>query len=246
MKQLPVIGAATLLVITFSSNAQEIKCPQVFMNEAETTICNSEELLALDRQMAELYRVVRELTSNIKKDQKAWSKERKNCKSDTVCIESLYRARIELFQSKLNQTSAAAGENPVAEGADAAEVEPSLIESNIERSFPRNIIASSAEKYADVVSEPQNNTDALSGSDNRQEKPPVRSVRPDIEGPSKADVLFVVALVLAFPFLVQWFWRNPHFLSSRSKLWRMSLLEKALIAVVYAMCVELFLAFLYF
>lgn len=79
--------------------AQEIRCNQVFMNPSEKAVCASPELLAIDAQMAQAYRDAKPHLKGIRKDQRAFKRERKACKGDMVCLLRVYETHIAELRS---------------------------------------------------------------------------------------------------------------------------------------------------
>ncbi|MEZ5563533.1 MAG: lysozyme inhibitor LprI family protein [Gammaproteobacteria bacterium] len=247
--RLTVLGAAALCLVAFSSNAQEMKCPQVFMNKAESTVCQSEELLALDRQMAELYRAVRDLTPNIRKDQKAWSKERKNCKSDAVCIESLYESRIAQFQLTLDQSPAVSGEASGQEEVepDSGEVDGLRMLASNDGISPDNGKTSPSDEPAAEMPQLRQDEELSPKDVSRQPKPPTQSVPVISEAPSSSKStsasgsVRVIFLVL-FAWAAWLVWKYDYLLYSKKQLWSTSPLQRFAARVLLALFLGGFVA----
>lgn len=83
-----------LLLVSGTVHAQEMKCPQVFMNSSEKEVCANAQLLALDRAMGTAYRAAAPHVDKIERDHRAFKKDRKACKGDVACLTALYEARI--------------------------------------------------------------------------------------------------------------------------------------------------------
>lgn len=77
-------------------------------NSTERAICQSEELAALDRKMAEVYPVVLDSGSFSAQSQTDWLKLRNKCANDSDCIGRSYRARLAEFGSAAGSDQASA------------------------------------------------------------------------------------------------------------------------------------------
>ena len=87
-------GVLLLLLVSGMAHAQEMKCPQVFMNASEKEVCANAQLLALDRAMGTAYRAAAPHMAKIERDHRAFKKDRKACKGDVACLTAAYEARI--------------------------------------------------------------------------------------------------------------------------------------------------------
>lgn len=116
-------GALIVLLFAGAAQAQEISCKQVFMNPSEKAICDSPELLAIDAQMAQAYRDAKPHLDGIRKDQRAFKRERKACKGDMSCLLAVYEAQIAELRSAVPPSE------PVMSEADEALVPPPAEES---------------------------------------------------------------------------------------------------------------------
>jgi hypothetical protein len=83
-------GFLGLLVMSSSVNAQGWCESQARLNEAERTICSSDYLRRLDRQLSELYRKSDVSTGS----ERAWIARRNECGNSERCLEHLYKDRI--------------------------------------------------------------------------------------------------------------------------------------------------------
>lgn len=116
------IAAATLWVAAGLAQAQEIRCKQVFMNPSEKAICASAELLAIDAQMAQAYRDAKPYLDGLRKDQRAFKRERKACRGDAACLLRVYEAQIAELRSAVPVAKDQAAD-PVSEGTPSPGME---------------------------------------------------------------------------------------------------------------------------
>ncbi|ENV2934773.1 lysozyme inhibitor LprI family protein [Salmonella enterica] len=61
------------------------------------TICSNRQLSEQDMDMAVKYRWLRGVAGNMEDDQQVWLKKRQACGSDTDCLRTLYRQRIQVL-----------------------------------------------------------------------------------------------------------------------------------------------------
>ena len=91
IKGITILGGFVGLVVTASSlNAQGWCESQARLDEAERTICSSDELRRLDRELNELYRRSNVSTAS----ERAWIAHRNQCGNDERCLSRRYRDRI--------------------------------------------------------------------------------------------------------------------------------------------------------
>jgi uncharacterized protein len=83
-------GFVGLLVMSSSVNAQRWCESQAQLNEAERTICSSDDLRRLDRQLNETFRRSDVSTAS----ERAWVARRNECGNSQGCLERVYRERI--------------------------------------------------------------------------------------------------------------------------------------------------------
>lgn len=252
------IGTAAMLAFAPSLRAQEMKCPQVFMNEAETTVCQSEELLALDRQMSELYRAAKSATPNIARDQKAWARERKKCKSDTACIESLYHLRIEQFQSRLRALLDSSSVSPpiLNDVPDSARAQDPSFGPTEEKSVADGEITAAPPAAGEIgVATPPSQREPPSQRDkssrlsvrpvNSQRDAVADSARKSGEGSQDGSLVngaYVWAVMFVYPIFVWLSWKYAHLVFSAQQLWAMSPATLFIQRVVAAVIVPLVMA----
>jgi uncharacterized protein len=79
-------------------HAQELRCTQMFMNQAEKAICASDSLMELDKEMGLVAHRAEKSQPGYRSDQSAFRKGLKQCKADVACLEEYYRARITSLQ----------------------------------------------------------------------------------------------------------------------------------------------------
>lgn len=131
-----------LWAVAGSAQAQEIRCNQVFMNPSEKAICASPELLAIDAQMAQAYREAQPHLDGLRKDQRAFKRERKACRGDAACLLRVYEEQIAELRSAV----------PVAEEV-ADPVLDDALATGSEEPAP-GILAEVANQEAPITSEP--------------------------------------------------------------------------------------------
>lgn len=122
MKRSGFVAMVGVLLFAGQAVGQEIRCNQVFMNPSETHICASEDLLQLDREMAQAYRRAEPHMPDIKKAQKAFRKGLKLCKGDDACLVRSYDARNTELRAFINTLPMATQEEARALGEAADEV----------------------------------------------------------------------------------------------------------------------------
>jgi uncharacterized protein len=91
MKGIAILaGFVGLLVTSSSVNAQGWCETQAQLNEAERTVCSSDDLRRLDRELNELFR-----SSNVStQSERDWIASRNDCGNSERCLFRVYRDRI--------------------------------------------------------------------------------------------------------------------------------------------------------
>ncbi len=103
---LTALVAAPLLLSTVFAGAQSFNCAKAG-TKAEFAICNNEDLLSLDEQLAAAFHIQRSKLPSSSDRQKAsqiqskWLKKRNSCNLDWQCLQAHYNARIVEIQTKL-------------------------------------------------------------------------------------------------------------------------------------------------
>ncbi len=103
---LTALVAAPLLLSTVFASAQSFNCAKA-NTKAEFAICNNEDLLSLDEQMAAVFHIQRSKLPSSSDRQKAsqvqtkWLKKRNSCNLDWQCLQVQYNDRIVEIQTKL-------------------------------------------------------------------------------------------------------------------------------------------------
>jgi uncharacterized protein len=68
-------------------------CTKTTQGSAERLTCTDEQLAKLDKELSAIYSSFYYVTNEIKSDQRAWMKQKNQCKN-TVCIQKVYESRI--------------------------------------------------------------------------------------------------------------------------------------------------------
>lgn len=92
-----------ILLAIFSSSttyADNINCSAGIFFKSNRTICDSPELLDLDKQVAEKYREL-DTNSALRVEKRSWKDKRNSCKGEFECIKSLYQEKILELDSEL-------------------------------------------------------------------------------------------------------------------------------------------------
>lgn len=76
-------------------------CSKTTRGSAERLICTDEQLAKLDKELSNIYMSFYYVTNEIKNDQRAWMKQKNQCK-DTACIQKAYESRITDLNASLN------------------------------------------------------------------------------------------------------------------------------------------------
>jgi uncharacterized protein YecT (DUF1311 family) len=95
-----LLGSVSDLHAQPSFNCQTDRAPD------ERTICSSSALSALDREMNDLYFVLRDSLDSVQQimlrdEQRAWLAQRVACSTNAACISRLYQSRISQLRTRL-------------------------------------------------------------------------------------------------------------------------------------------------
>lgn len=102
------ILAVALLPCAAVAEGPSFPCAEVRPGSMEAIVCASEELSALDRQLAEVYAAAREKAANehpptLVAEQRGWVKGRDECwktENPAECVETQYRRRVAELQAR--------------------------------------------------------------------------------------------------------------------------------------------------
>jgi uncharacterized protein len=122
-RKLVLIMATSALLCGSAGQAQAQSAPswctsqQASLNPAESTICDSKRLWALDSQLSRVYRLVLKSgddPDDAKASERDWLRARNGCEADATCLEALYKSRIAFLSGLANNAGPPAGQPPTA------------------------------------------------------------------------------------------------------------------------------------
>lgn len=183
------------------AQAQEMKCNQVFMNPSEKAVCASPELLAIDAQMAQAYQEAKPHLDGIRKDQRAFKRERKACKGDMACLLRVYETQIAELRAAVPPADAPAAEEAPVDPYGASEPAMPGVVADVAQMDP---------------AQPERPQDFASSSEDPAPVPPTKKDTSFSWGPLVITLLVIIVLIASF---FSWLWKEVRRCPECGKWW---------------------------